>query len=282
MIHKQLSLKTDSPIQIRTFNDDSIIFSCHFHNEYEIFYVENGNGNAHIGDYRGPIQSGDLYIIGSNIPHSFITKPNTNFNNNQLTGVLINFENDFMKHAFTYYNEFKQIELLLEKSKRGLLIQTNTHQKLIEILKLVPLLKNAEHILITIQLLNLLAQTDPILLGSSLFNNQKTLQRDLRLEKVITFLTEHFSEEIDLDTVSSLVAMNPSAFSRYFKEKTETTLMQYIQKLRIGQACQLLQKEDLDIAQVAMDCGFNSISHFNKVFKRIKNVTPSGYRKEML
>jgi len=282
MIHEQLSLKTDSPIQIRTFNDDSIIFSCHFHNEYEIFYVENGNGNAHIGDYRGPIQSGDLYIIGSNIPHSFITKPNTNFNNNQLTGVLINFENDFMKHAFTHYNEFKQIELLLEKSKRGLLIKLIPHQKLIKILKLVPLLKNAEHILITIQLLNLLAQTDPILLGSSLFNNQKTLQRDLRLEKVITFLTEHFSEEIDLDTVSSLVAMNPSAFSRYFKEKTETTLMQYIQKLRIGQACQLLQKEDLDIAQVAMDCGFNSISHFNKVFKRIKNVTPSGYRKEML
>jgi len=282
MIHEQLSLTADSPIQIETFNNDSTLFSCHFHNKYEIFYVKEGNGNAHIGDYRGSIQSGNLYLIGPNIPHSFITKSNTSINKNQVKGLLINFEKDFMKHAFIHYNEFKQIERLLENSKRGLLIQTKPYHKIIKLLKLVPILKNAEHILITIQLLNLLTQVDPILLSSTLLNNQKTLQRDLRLEKVITFLTEHFSEEIDLETISSLVAMNPSAFSRYFKEKTETTLMQYIQELRIEHACQLILREDLDIAQIAMDCGFNSISHFNKVFKRIKNMTPSTYRKEML
>jgi len=282
MIHEQSSLKTDSPIQIRTFNYDSNIFSCHFHNEYEIFYVEEGNGNAHIGDYKGTIQAGNLYLIGPNIRHSFITKSNTSINKNRTKGLFINFEKDFMKHAFTHYNEFKQIERLLENSKRGLLIQTNPYHKIIKLLKLVPMLKNAEHILITIQLLNLLAQVNPILLSNTLFNSQKTQQKDLRLEKVIAFLTEHFSEEISLETVSSLVAMNPSAFSRYFKEKTETTLMQYIQELRIEQACQLILREDLDIAQIAMDCGFNSISYFNKVFKRIKNRTPSRYRKEML
>ena len=102
------------------------------------------------------------------------------------------------------------------------------------------------------------------------------------MEKILTYLSGHFKEDIDLNEISSLVAMNASSFCRYFKERLGKTFTEYMLDLRIGYACKLLVENTMDVIQISIECGFNTIAHFNRIFKRNTGLTPTEYRKQFL
>ena len=110
--------------------------------------------------------------------------------------------------------------------------------------------------------------------------NKETM--DQRMEKILSFLANHYKENIDLNEISSIVAMNSSSFCRYFKERSGKTFMEYLLDLRIGHACKLLIENKIDITQISIECGFNTITHFNRIFKRNTGLTPSEYKKQFL
>jgi AraC-like DNA-binding protein len=76
--------------------------------------------------------------------------------------------------------------------------------------------------------------------------------------------------------------MTPNAFCRFFKQRTNKTFFQFLIELRVEHACQLLgSKRELNINLISDLSGFNSISNFNKKFKKIKGVTPSKYQQSI-
>jgi AraC-like DNA-binding protein len=89
----------------------------------------------------------------------------------------------------------------------------------------------------------------------------------------------NFQHDISLDDVSALANMNKEALCRYFKSRTRKTFVEFVNSIRIGHACKLIAEGETQIANLAHDCGFNSLSNFNKLFKEIKGTTPSEYRK---
>ena len=101
---------------------------------------------------------------------------------------------------------------------------------------------------------------------------------DNRFEKVISYIRQHFTDDIHVKQIAALIPMNQTAFCRYFKEKSSKTMTEYIQELRISYACQLISESSESISQICFRCGFNNIPHFNRIFKRYKKQTPTEYR----
>ena len=81
---------------------------------------------------------------------------------------------------------------------------------------------------------------------------------------------------------NNMANMNSSAFCRFFKDATEKTFLQYVADMRIGYACKLLTIGDMEVSQIAVECGFDSIPHFNRTFKQLTGLTPTQYRNQIM
>ena len=132
-----------------------------------------------------------------------------------------------------------------------------------------------------LQILDLLARSDCYkVLGSEAYHPKVNEFTTDRLAKVINYLNYHYREKISLDMVSDLAGFHPSAFCRYFKEKTGKTLSEFLNDMRIGYACKLLIEGHLSVSQICFECGFNNLSNFNRTFKRLTRFTPSEYQQQ--
>lgn len=284
-MHEQLSMNDDIPIIARYYDYEKFTYPWHFHSEYEIIYVEESVGERFVADSMEAYYPGDVILLGNNVPHYMKSAPQYYENNPLLRvkGVVIQFKKDFMSHAINNYTDLKHVKQLLEQSERGIHFPFSTNKEIIEKINLLPTYKGIERIINLLRLLDAMAKISrKRLLGSAQFNNSLSLFTDNRLEKVLSYITFHYTETINLHNIASMVPMNATAFCRYFKEKSGKTFTEYVLDLRIGYACKLLVGNSMDISQISIECGFNTTTHFNRIFKRNTGLTPSEYRRQFL
>lgn len=104
------------------------------------------------------------------------------------------------------------------------------------------------------------------------------LSKDAKLLKVNSFIMNNFQQPITLEDVARQASMNKSAFCRYFRRATQKSFSHYLNEIRIGYACKLLQvSKQRKIAEVCYESGFNNLSNFNDKFKQHTGYTPSDY-----
>ncbi len=101
-----------------------------------------------------------------------------------------------------------------------------------------------------------------------------------KIQIAITYIREHYSEDMNMAVVSNAVSMNYTFFSETFKEVTGKSFVDYVKDVRIHMAKKLLRTTGLPIAQVASQVGFKDDKHFSKTFKVETGVTPSEYKKK--
>jgi AraC family transcriptional activator of pobA len=100
-----------------------------------------------------------------------------------------------------------------------------------------------------------------------------------RLHAAIGYLNQHYPEPISLSLVAKLVSMSPNYFCRFFKDVTGHTLTDFVLRMRVDRAVELLSDSAMSVAEIAYQCGFSSQSYFGRVFKRLKGLTPQQYRR---
>jgi transcriptional regulator GlxA family with amidase domain len=103
-------------------------------------------------------------------------------------------------------------------------------------------------------------------------------EESARIKQVFAYMMQNFQQEIHLEQVASLVNMSESAFSRYFKHRTRETFSHILTEIRIEYACKMLQENDISIADICFESGFQNVSNFNRQFKKMKKMTPLNYR----
>lgn len=101
-----------------------------------------------------------------------------------------------------------------------------------------------------------------------------------RLAHVIQFIREHLSEPLNIHLLSQKACMSQTNFFRSFKNELGISPVDFINAERIGTAKKMLKQPLASIYDVALSCGFNNISYFNKMFKRCTGYTPSEYRRQ--
>ncbi len=285
LMHEQLTIYAGTPIIARHYDYDKFTFPWHVHNEFEIIHVKESSGERFVADSMEIFQPYDLTLVGHSVPHYMksATEYETGDPSKRVKGTIIQFEEEFMSHAINNYADLTHIKKLLDESGRGIHFPYPANQEIITCIEQLPDSKGTMRIINLLHLLDLMANfKEKRYLGSVHFCQSISLTMDQRMEKILTYLSGHFREDIDLNEISSLVAMNTSSFCRYFKERSGKTFTEYMLDLRIGYACKLLVENTMDVIQISIECGFNTIAHFNRIFKRNTGLTPTEYRKQFL
>ncbi|MFC5649092.1 helix-turn-helix domain-containing protein [Paenibacillus solisilvae] len=100
-----------------------------------------------------------------------------------------------------------------------------------------------------------------------------------RLKTVILYMHNHYQHKITISRLAALIPMSEGQFNRFFKAMTRTTPIDYLNAYRINKAAEQLLLSDRNISTVAMDVGFDNLSYFIKVFRRMMKCSPSEFRK---
>ncbi len=108
---------------------------------------------------------------------------------------------------------------------------------------------------------------------------QKESVVHLRMQKILRFIEEHFSEAITLSDLSASASISKSECSRCFKISMNTTPYKYLTEYRLSKAAQLLAKTNEPVGNIAAAVGFYQMSHFGKCFKKKTGYSPKAYRK---
>jgi transcriptional regulator GlxA family with amidase domain len=100
-----------------------------------------------------------------------------------------------------------------------------------------------------------------------------------KLKRVISFIKENFTYDISREGLAAAVDLNPNYMSRIFMTYTGKKINDYINELRVKRTIEKIEKGDMLILDIALDAGFESMSTFNRAFKKITGTTPSEYKK---
>ena len=98
------------------------------------------------------------------------------------------------------------------------------------------------------------------------------------IKKAITYMEKHYKESLSLHDVAKTVYLNPSYFSKLFKEQTGIRFIDYLNKIRVEQSKKYLRRIDINISEVALNSGFCDQSYYTQVFKSIEGITPGRWR----
>ncbi|MFW5992124.1 MAG: AraC family transcriptional regulator [Halanaerobiaceae bacterium] len=109
--------------------------------------------------------------------------------------------------------------------------------------------------------------------------NQYLSYDDRRLQEIIQYLNNNYKRSIGLQKIADKVCLNKHYLCNYFKNKTGFTVIEYINHKRIVEAQKLLESTSRSITDISFSVGFNSLTHFDRVFKEIAGITPSEFRK---
>lgn len=250
----------------------------HYHPELELVYVRGGHGRRHVGSHVSHYRDGELILIGSNLPHWGFTD---RFTGNKAETV-VQFDANFPTVDFLKLPEMRKVRDLIERARNGLSFSGMTRKvqgsRLERLIDLDPL----SRMLLLVDILQQLASSDECeaLNADGLYLQIATHGYE-RFNDVQQFISENFRRDIPLTEVASVAAMSVPAFCRYFKKVTGKTFVTYLTNYRIVYACKLLGDDHSTIAEVAYDAGFNSLSQFNRAFKRHTGRTPTEYRGDL-
>ena len=247
-------------------------FKWHYHPEYELTLITKGKGKRLVGDSYENFESGDLVLLGSDLPHTWSSDK---VKNQKVSAVVVQFSADFI-HRFLTLTEFDKISGMLAASDRGLFFRDaeNVHEALEGLTKL----SGVEKITSLLDMLQKLTAQPCEKLSSEYFNAIKGEETENRINKVCQYIQKNASNDITLEQVAALIHLSRSAFSKFFKRATGKTFSGYVNDIRIGNACYLLTESDKAINEIAYETGFESLTYFNRVFLKKKEITPRDFR----
>ncbi|MEN8230815.1 MAG: AraC family transcriptional regulator [Bacteroidota bacterium] len=254
--------------------------SWHFHEVFEITYIEKGCGTRFIGDHIEQYNDNDLVLLGSNVPHEWRSDFKGDLKADYSTRSLaVHFERDFAGLTFFDLPEMENVSRLLNSASPGIsIVDVGARKKIHRLLNQLVNLKGAERIIKFISILELIAtaQGNKLLASRELVASYER-SKDYRINEVYKFIANNFKNDITLDDMAAVVSMSTNSFCRYFKKCADKTPVRYLNEIRTGFACKLLMEGNLNVAECAYASGYNNLANFNRRFKLLLGKTPKEY-----
>ncbi len=256
----------------------SDLFYWHSHPEYELVYIEAASGTRHIGEHLSIFKKSDLVLIGSNIPH-------LNFDYGIKTAyrkVVVHLKKEFIESHFQGTPELILIKQLFEKSSFGLAFSGDIKKKIGEKLFQFIHLNYFERYIQMLEIFQQLANISSTeLLNKKSFTTRINEREQGRLKNIYTYLNKNYSKKIKLEEVADISNMSKEAFCRYFKKASNYTFIEFLNSYRISESKRLLMTGN-SVSDACYQSGFNSLSYFNRTFKKVANENPRDFRKRYL
>ncbi len=271
------SIAPTSKSPFRLLHDPKLnhLFYWHFHPEFELVYIEGASATRHVGNHIYQFTDSDLVLIGSNIPH-------LNFDHGVKTSYrkeVLHIKPSFKEDVVAEFPELQSLERLLELSKYGLAFSGSTKLEIGELLKELHKLPPFEFFMQSLQVLKKLSQSNEFeLLHTKPYVNRHSIKEQERIREIYALVDNRYQEKISLREVAQLCNLTVPAFCRYFKKATGSTFVAFLNQYRISQAKRLLLAGK-NISETCYECGFESLSYFNRTFKKITLENPSVFKR---
>jgi AraC-type DNA-binding domain-containing proteins len=230
---------------------------------YDLTYVHKGVATYIINDRPYTLQPGDIIYVPKGSRRQVSTDPG----------------NPMYCYAFNFQLHF------LDRQPVDLPFPTVIHigrndylLSLLNQFNFIWLEKNEDYILKSRAIFMLIIHY----LISVIHENQTVFSADKRTEKVKAYILNNYQNKIDCNQLAELVNVNPVYLGSLFKKATGTTIKEYITRIRIHKACDLLSSGDYSISETASHCGFDDIFYFSKVFKKVIGIAPSKFSTNVL
>ena len=272
---QKIPLSEQSSFMADTFYTPYFETPWHYHPEYEMVLVLEGRGKRFIGNNVADYEPGDICFIGSNLPHLY-RKDDADAVGGSL---VIHFLEDFLGKDFGSIPEMQKIKILFDRSSMGIQVNGETRKKMSQLMNVLIDMQGMNRLVILLQLLNLLADTDEYeLLSSTEIKGQNNDDSD-RLNRVFDYVMRNFKENIKVEHIAKLANMSYSGFCRYFKMRTKKNFTHFVNEIRVGYACRRLVETDLSVESVCFESGFNNKTNFMEQFRKIVRCTPYQFKK---
>ncbi|HMR87527.1 MAG TPA: AraC family transcriptional regulator [Saprospiraceae bacterium] len=258
-------------------------FPVHSHEEFELNLILNGSGVKRVvGDHIGEIEDMELVLIGSNVPHGWLThKYKHKENTPKIFEITIQFHKDLLDPNFLQRNQLFYVKDLIEKAASGVLFGKETIEKIKD--RIISITSNKGFYSV-IELLTILHElsvsSDMVLLSNDVYRESMANQKGDRLDAILKYLHDHYDTDITLSQIAKAVSMTEVSFSRFIKKRTGKTFVDLLNEIRLGQASRKLIDSYATVSEIAFNCGFKNLSYFNRVFKVKKGKTPNEFRND--
>lgn len=259
----------------------------HFHEEYELVLIQKSKGTKFIGNHVGLFGEGDLYLIGSNIPHLFRNHEDYYEEGTELEArsIFVHFSEHCLGDTFFLLPEMKSVRKLLDRSAHVLELRGKVKSAIGKRLQEMCEENPTRRLLSILEILIRLAESSEVkpILSVQYTNPQTTNTKDTeRIHRVFEYIMKHYTQEIYVTKVAAMLNMSDASFSRYFKHHTRKTFSDYVTEVRIQHACRLLMHGDENINEITYASGFENLSNFYRHFKKMTGVSPKEYRTRFL
>lgn len=251
----------------------------HFHPEYELHYVVATRGRYFVGDFIGEFEPGNLVLTGPNLPHNWITDL-VEGETVPLRSRVVQFSEEFADKAIALMPELSGLEAVLRNSRHGLLFSAPTADEVAPRMAALVSATGGRRIELFMGIVDALVRArDVRQLTSSDYVPDPSGYMSVGINRVLAYIGNHLTEPFTGDELAELAGLSPSMFSRSFRKHTGMSFVQYVNRLRINVACQMLMSdEDALITDVCFASGFNNLSNFNRQFLAQKGMSPSRFR----
>jgi len=254
----------------------------HYHPEIELVHIEQGSGTQFVGDNIQNFQSGDLLLIGPNLPHYWRCDEKYFKGDSQLyaQATVLHFSAELFGETFRCLPENKAINELLDKAKWGMKLLGKENQQIKTLLQNLLDQVEGNPIISLLQILETLAHSKDIkLLSNSHYQEEYDQHDEDRINQIYKYSLSNFQQKITIEEIAEIANISPNSFCRYFKSRSRKTYSQFLLELRIGHACKLLIDGKLSVAQICYESGFNNFANFNRYFKLHTGKSPLQYQK---
>lgn len=254
----------------------------HFHEECQLVYVIQSQGKRIIGDSIEPFASDEVVLLGPQIPHVWYN--DKHYFEHQASeiharSIALFFNEEKILRELSMFAPVHKLEAVFQKARRGMKFEGQTKEMLKELLLQISMKEGLDRVITLLNIFKILDQSvEYQLLASEGYTNKYLSNDKERIDKVFHYIFENFRQDISLNDVAAIANMNRQAFCRYFKSRTQKTFVEFLNEVRISHACRLLTESNQAVANLAYDCGFNSITNFNRIFKEIKGISPRHFR----
>jgi AraC-like DNA-binding protein len=252
----------------------------HYHDEYELHLIVASSGKAFVGDWIGQFQPGHLVLTGPRLPHNWISTDLAGGSVRE-RDLVIQFAHEPVAQAAAHLPELREVLPLLERARHGIEFfglgdRAHEHWRRTKAARGLARLSA-----FCAYLCEMAACTDYRLLSNAQMQGTDDDHSLDQINAVVSRITEQLDHPLSAGRIAAELGMTESRFSRFFRRATGNTFTDFVNRVRINRACQLLMESDRPITEICYDVGFNNVSNFNRRFLDIKGMTPREFRRDV-
>jgi len=253
----------------------------HYHDEYELHLIVRTAGTAFVGDYIGPFQPGHLVLTGPGLPHNWISTESAT-GRVEIRDLAILFPHEPIESSSRLMPELCDILPLLERARCGVEFFGVSDEVEAYFWRIHHSVGAARLSVFLEMMARLAGCKDYKLMSTASAICAETRDASMQMAAVIDYIDKHSCDDLSIESVCRQFRIPQIKLSRLLKLATGSTFTDFVNRVRVGKACQLLMESDRYVTQVCYDAGFNNVANFNRRFLAIKGMTPTEFRRQAL